>query len=146
VQELVDAFQTARPKGLELAKRVAKEDEGEKEEKPRKRRRVEEDVAPKRQTRQTRSLGRRSNGVTSSQDAMVVDSEEDEVEEYIPEAEPEPEEPKDGLVACPMCQKRMKEEMVFAHLDRCDADNDDGPVVSKSRYKFLLSSKWHTQN
>lgn len=138
VQELVDAFATARPHGLELARKAVQELEVDEQPK-RKRRRVggvDNNAAP---ARQTRSSGRRgTNGVAPSQETMVLDSEDDDIEEYHPEPEPEPEEPKDGLVACPMCQKRMKEELVFAHLDRCDADNDDNPVVSKSRYLAIL--------
>lgn len=28
----------------------------------------------------------------------------------------------DGMVACPICNRRMKNEAVFAHLDRCTGD------------------------
>lgn len=144
VQELVDAFASARPQGLELARKVAQELEVDEHPK-RKRRRVggvDKNAAPATQTRHTRSSRRNgTNGVAPSQETMVLDSEDDEIEEYHPEPEPESEEPNDGLVACPMCQKRMKEELVFAHLDRCDADNNDNPVVSKSRYLAILPPK-----
>jgi len=143
VQELVDAFSHARPQGLELARKIQQEREDD--EQPKKKRRrvgeVESNVAPARQARQTRSSGRRgANSIAPSQETMVLDSEDDDIEEYVPEPEPEPEEPKDGLVACPMCNKRMKEELVFTHLDRCTQDNDDNPVVSKSRYIPILPS------
>ncbi|KAH7376580.1 hypothetical protein B0T11DRAFT_22731 [Plectosphaerella cucumerina] len=50
-----------------------------------------------------------------------VDRVEDEEEDvYVPE-KPEPAEVDldDGLVSCPMCQARMKEALVFGHLDTC---------------------------
>lgn len=28
----------------------------------------------------------------------------------------------DGLVACPICSRRMKNEAVFVHLDTCNGD------------------------
>ena len=31
----------------------------------------------------------------------------------------------DGLAACPICAKRMKEEYVFAHLDVHEKDSND---------------------
>ena len=68
----------------------------------------------------------------ASQETVILDSEDDEIDDWQPEPELEPEEPKDGLVACPMCNRRMKEELVFSHLDRCTADNDDNPL--KARY------------
>lgn len=137
VQELVDAFTTARLQGLELARKAGKEREAD-EQRPRKRRKFggpETNAPPPRQTRQLRSSGRRTNGAAPSQETMILDSEDDDIEEYHPdpEVDPGPTEPEDGLVACPMCQRRMKEGLVFAHLDRCDADNDNGPVVSESR-------------
>ncbi|KAE9967456.1 hypothetical protein EG327_011492 [Venturia inaequalis] len=130
VQELVDAFGAARPQGLKLGLKPKQEAGEEEEVQPRrKRRRVdrqEQDASSTRQTRQTRSSGRRTNGVAPSQDIMILDSEDDDVEDYHPE--PEPKEPDDGLVACPMCETRMKEPLVYAHLDRCD-----GKVAPKSR-------------
>lgn len=35
---------------------------------------------------------------------------------------------KDGLVACPMCSRRMKEEAVFSHLDRCTGEAEASPA------------------
>lgn len=132
VQELVDAFGAARPQGLKVGLKAKQEtEEGEEEGQPRRKRRKvdkqEKDATPARQTRQTRSSGRRANGAALSQDTTILDSDDDDVEEYYPE--PEPKEPNDGLVACPMCETRMKEPLVYAHLDRCD-----GKVALKSRY------------
>lgn len=136
VQELVEAFGAARSQGLELglkARQNTEEEEGQPRRKRRKTERQEQDVPPARQTRQTRSSGRRTNGVAPSQNTMVIDSEDDDVEEYHPSPESEPKEPDDGLVACPMCETRMKEALVYPHLDRCD-----GKVAPKSRYAHTL--------
>ncbi|KAF2458997.1 hypothetical protein BDY21DRAFT_378109 [Lineolata rhizophorae] len=46
---------------------------------------------------------------------LVQDTEDEDDGEYRPE-------PDDGLVGCPVCGKRMKEELVFSHLDRCDGE------------------------
>lgn len=132
VQELVEAFKAARPQGLELALKAKQEveEDGEEVQPRRKRRKLEwqeTNAPPATQTRQTRSSGRRTNGVAPSQDTMILDSDDDEVEEYHPE--PEANEPNDGLVACPMCKTRMKEHSVYPHLDRCD-----GKAAPKSRY------------
>ncbi|KAK5157252.1 hypothetical protein LTR04_005433, partial [Oleoguttula sp. CCFEE 6159] len=101
VQELVDAFQVARPVALRLAR-----EEQEKTGRGRKGKRkledtdLEEDepVRPS-QTRKTRSQTQR-----------LAAMEDDEDEDYQPD---------DGLVPCPMCKSRMKEESVFPHLDHC---------------------------
>jgi E3 ubiquitin-protein ligase RAD18 len=134
VQEVVESFASARPQGLQLARKTQQERE-EDELPKKKRRRVDTNPAPVRETRQTRSSGRRgANNVVPSQETPFLDTEDEDIEEYQPSPEPEPAQPKDGLVACPMCNKRMKEELVFTHLDRCTQDNDDNSIVSKSRY------------
>lgn len=136
VQELVEAFKAARPQGLKLAlKAIQGTEEDDEEGQPRRKRRKverqETNASPPTQTRQTRSSGRRINGAAPSQDTIILDSEDDDVEEYHPE--PEPKEPNDGLVACPLCETRMKEHSVYAHLDRCD-----GKAAPKSRYAHSL--------
>ena len=30
----------------------------------------------------------------------------------------------DGLVACPMCSRKMKNEAVFSHLDKCTGEEE----------------------
>ncbi|KAI9665561.1 MAG: E3 ubiquitin-protein ligase rad18 [Alyxoria varia] len=64
---------------------------------------------------------------TSQNDgAIVVDSDQNE-EEYLPDAAIQEQPPRkspqgkaeDGLVACPICGRRMKEEFVFPHTDTC---------------------------
>lgn len=41
----------------------------------------------------------------------------------------------DGMVACPICNRRMKNEAVFAHLDKCTGDTASAskPAPAKQR-------------
>ncbi|KAK0661979.1 Postreplication repair E3 ubiquitin-protein ligase rad18 [Lasiodiplodia hormozganensis] len=143
-QELVDTFQRARPSALELARRgVAetspesgpgtKKARGRGSEKKRKLDEIQdsedggdqsEEEAERRPVRKTRTQPRRS--ATSSRTPEIIDLEDDGDGDFVAEEEDEEAQPNDGLVACPMCNKRMKEEAVFSHLDRCDGpDKDD---------------------
>lgn len=122
VQEIVDAFQTARLAALELARRdstLARAKEVKKRDLKRKLddTDLEEEEAPTRSKyRVTRSQTRRAatTATTSSQtQEVVISSQEDD---YVDQ------EPDDGLVGCPICGTRMKEEAVYTHLDRCDGE------------------------
>ena len=122
MQECVDAFVKSRKQALEIAT-VKETDEHPK----RKRRKIDSgdhnahavESPPTRRTRASaRVAGQKS--IPSSQEVIAIDSEDDGDASYTPAPEAEPAEPDDGLVACPMCNKRMKEEAVFPHLDRCD--------------------------
>jgi len=53
-----------------------------------------------------------------------MDTDDEQLEQEMPESD-------DGLVSCPMCGQRMKEETVFGHLDRCDGENKE---KRKKRY------------
>ncbi|KAL5355861.1 hypothetical protein BJX96DRAFT_79602 [Aspergillus floccosus] len=111
VQELVDAFQNARPSVLKLAKTAA-EEERSGHNPASKKRKVGDgsgETTAVSEERQTRS---RSKGVarTPSENTAVEVIEDSQDDEYIPE---------DGLVACPICKRRMKNEAVFQHLDLC---------------------------
>ncbi|KAK7703508.1 E3 ubiquitin-protein ligase rad18 [Botryosphaeria dothidea] len=145
VQELVDAFRAARPKALELARRGAAGDEtgssGErrttKRGKNNKKRKLQEnkdsedegeegeEETATRPARKTRSQPRRS--ATSSQTPEIIDLDNDDGSDFVAELEEGEIQPNDGMVACPMCNKRMKEEAVFSHLDRCEGpDKESG--------------------
>jgi len=128
LEETVQAFKDARPaligfsEELQLAQEQF-EDRGSK-------RKIEEvngqdDTAEMEQgcyKRKTRSQGRRSPEKQPKIPRQIQDSEGDEDYQsgtssmYFVE---EPAEcwPDDGLTACPICNKRMKEEQVFPHLD-----------------------------
>ncbi|KAJ5356810.1 Zinc finger RING-type [Penicillium concentricum] len=121
VQELVDAFKLARPSVLDLARkesaRLARGDE-EIEKPAQKKRKVKQVEEEELQVPETSSQGRRTRSqrsINSSTEERTVpqivsevieDSQDDE--EYMPE---------DGLVACPICLRKMKEEAVFPHLN-----------------------------
>lgn len=111
IEEVVGAFQSARPTALEIAKKD-KEEIDDEVKRPGKRRRIaHEEVqenTSRRSTRQTRSTARNMTNYAQADDPIEI---QDSDAEY---------EPEDGLAACPICQTRMKPEAVFAHLDHCD--------------------------
>ncbi|KAE8375848.1 hypothetical protein BDV26DRAFT_6135 [Aspergillus bertholletiae] len=118
VQELVEAFQNARPSVLGLARRAAAENREEKEvglaQFASKKRKVDEQDGSNTEVsegRQTRSQTKGVQQQTAPAPMEVVEDSQDE--EYVPE---------DGLVACPVCNRRMKNEAVFQHLDTCTGD------------------------
>ncbi|KAL3444942.1 hypothetical protein BJX65DRAFT_164191 [Aspergillus insuetus] len=119
VQELVEAFTNARPSVLDLAKGATKSGsvaagiEGADTEEPVTKKRKLEDEANGTETKsdegvRTRSQSRGISRPVQSAAIEIIDDIEDE--EYIPD---------DGLVPCPICQRRMKNEAVFRHLDSC---------------------------
>ncbi|GAD91820.1 postreplication repair E3 ubiquitin-protein ligase rad18 [Paecilomyces variotii No. 5] len=119
VQELVDSFKNARPGILELARnasaaRTAEDNESERPiAKKRKLEQPEQDEAvpqddAQSQGRQTRSRSRRTESQPPTAAVEVIEDSGDE--EFVPD---------DGLVACPICNRRMKNEAVFPHLDKC---------------------------
>jgi E3 ubiquitin-protein ligase RAD18 len=124
VQEVVDAYQGARAQALDTA-RKAKEAEAEGNGASRRRKRKWHDPGasqerPSKSPRQTRSRSRRSANATASQEAIILDSEDEDEDMEIDEQEVEEDPVDDGLVPCPMCGTRMKEESMWSHLDRCD--------------------------
>ncbi|KAH0547722.1 hypothetical protein FGG08_000212 [Glutinoglossum americanum] len=114
LQELVDAFQAARPGVMKLAQRCNLEAGGRlaKRKLDDTRMEMEEPERPS-QARKMRALKRIPS---------VVDGDGDDY--YLSD---------DGLVPCPICSKRMKEESVFLHLDRCGQDQKRRESVTPSR-------------
>jgi E3 ubiquitin-protein ligase RAD18 len=146
VQELADTFQSARPVALELAKKDQDAKDVDQGSKKRKRKLVDTDMAQddlvkQSRTRQTRSSARRegSTSAPSSQNVVVIDSEGDGDEDYAPEPRKKSEPPADGLVACPMCCRRMKEELVFSHIDSCTGEAEPESKPTKSRLVFIYT-------
>lgn len=151
-QELVDSFQAARPQALELARKDAASiesasghDEGKRtrrggNNKGLKRKlevrdsedeeELDEGEAARRPARKTRTQPRRS--AASPQTPEVIELDDDGASDFVDDEEEE-REPRDGLVACPMCNKRMKEQAVFSHLDRCDGPAKDGGSARSTR-------------
>lgn len=92
-------------------------------------------TTPQQGGRKTRSRSRRRAEETYNDTYVVEDSQDEDYEsELEPQPEPEPSTPlhyklfrvlslnlllDDGLVACPACSRRMKNEAVFPHLDAC---------------------------
>ncbi|KAF5026307.1 hypothetical protein F66182_1599 [Fusarium sp. NRRL 66182] len=114
LEEAVQAFVKARSATLELArsgpatKTASKRKTGKDHHEP--------DDAPEGKRLRTSARLRSSQSGTPS---YVTPTQEDEIlevpdddEEYQPELD-------DGLVACPVCQGRMKEWQVFKHLETC---------------------------
>ncbi|KAJ5506698.1 Zinc finger, RING-type [Penicillium expansum] len=121
VQELVDAFKLARPGVLDLARREnTRLTRGQEEiEKPtKKKRKVDQVEEEQLQVPETSSQGRR----TRSQRSINSSAEERTVPQIVPEVIEDSQDdeeyiPEDGLVACPICFRKMKEEAVFPHLN-----------------------------
>jgi len=133
VEEVVANFQAARPAALEIARRSKElESEEHNAQRPSKRRRVEQPAATRDDgtRRQTRSRAKQSQPVSSQDPVEIMDTDE----EYHNEQEVT-HEPDDGLVSCPMCGKRMKEEAVYSHLDHCDGEKK--PDKQRKRYSSV---------
>ncbi|OJI99341.1 hypothetical protein ASPVEDRAFT_508603 [Aspergillus versicolor CBS 583.65] len=140
VQELVEGFKNARPGVLQLARRAARsneatENDGEDdsaEQRAPKKRRIEQDAdqdgsgSSAGEGIRTRS---QSRGITRQAQAVPIETIDDiQDEEYIPD---------DGLVACPICSRRMKDEAVFRHLDTCTGA---APEPKPAAFGSLLSA------
>ena len=145
VEELVSGFVEGRESLLTFARRAAEvekqKQEGDDNPRPKKRRKVHvqsllQDGAGA-ERRSTRSQSRR-DAIQASQEStaehIVADSDdagseyEEQEETEMARQAPTPPRAKaelnDGLVACPGCGKRMKEEIVFTHLDQCASIGD----------------------
>ncbi|KAI9800313.1 MAG: E3 ubiquitin-protein ligase rad18 [Piccolia ochrophora] len=119
VQEVVDAFHAARGPVLSLAREAA--EAPTRATAPRRRGKRKADDAELNgegePARKTRSQSRMETGPQTAQYEVVLD---DESQSDM--------EPDDGLVACPMCGRRMKEESVYTHIDRCDGERNQKPA------------------
>jgi E3 ubiquitin-protein ligase RAD18 len=53
----------------------------------------------------------------------------------------------DGLVACPICQKRMKEWQVFSHLESCTGDSTPQPatITTETNVETVLGQSQRQQ-
>ncbi|EQL36938.1 E3 ubiquitin-protein ligase RAD18 [Blastomyces dermatitidis ATCC 26199] len=124
MQEMVDSFKLARPSVLEFARTATvRTDEPEEDLQlpAAKKRKIDSGVfAPENGNAATRAEGRR----TRSQSRRSEDKGLQTQVEVIEDTEDEDLERDDALVACPVCQRRMKNEAVFAHLDSCTGSSD----------------------
>lgn len=144
VQELVDGFMNARPSILQLARNTqdngAVENQGEEAviQPTLKKRKIEQETAIDgangiaEEGVRTRSQSRGVAQQTQAEPIEIIDDVQDE--EYVPgmyslasirdNANVNTD---DGLVACPICAKRMKNEAVFRHLDTCTGESEPTP-------------------
>ncbi|KAF5661833.1 e3 ubiquitin ligase rad18 [Fusarium heterosporum] len=113
VEEAVEAFTKARPATLDLARNH------DTKRTPSKRKAVENhhESGDAPEGKRLRSSSRiRSTRQTPS---YTIPKEEDDIAEVPDDDDDFQPEPEDGLVACPVCQSRMKEWQVFKHLETC---------------------------
>jgi E3 ubiquitin-protein ligase RAD18 len=125
VREIVNKFQDARPKALELARQNKEDPDANTERK--KRKLGETDIEEGEPARQTRSRQMRQSQRGNGSNGMpieVPDSEDDGDEAFEPEVE--------GMVKCPVCGEAMLEAQVFRHLDTCTEES--ASRKTRSRY------------
>ncbi|KAJ6021119.1 hypothetical protein N7540_006623 [Penicillium herquei] len=135
VSELLDAFKTARPAVLELAKkeqaRMARgEDDLSKQ--PQKKRKVDHleqqpevplvESSPQ-QRHRTRSRSAKAAPQERHEVIEVIEDSQGEDEEYIPE----------GLVECPICSRKVKAETANSHVNRCLTQQEASPQKTPQR-------------
>ncbi|KAL4733263.1 Postreplication repair E3 ubiquitin-protein ligase rad18 [Aspergillus similis] len=122
VQELVEGFKNARPSILQLARKAQagtynSEDQAV-EEHASKKRKIQPDAIVStdglaEEGIRTRSQSRGATRQPQATPVQIIDDGHDE--EYM----------LDGLVPCPVCGRRMKEEAVFRHLDSCTGSAEE---------------------
>lgn len=156
MEECVDVYQNQRDDILKIARSIGEEVRSRAtggmtfEERPAKKRRTQKangvcvSEMPMRATRSQKRMALHAN--QESEDQLIVDDSEDDGSEYVEEgADPIPVAPSavpdDGLVACPVCNKRMKVEAVYPHLDQCVGE-DQSPMqhdISTAKQKQSAS-------
>ncbi|KAI9848102.1 MAG: E3 ubiquitin-protein ligase rad18 [Sclerophora amabilis] len=116
VEELVDAFQRARGPALNFA-RESQKVSSKMGRRGSKRKLEETDFRDDEErgsssARKTRSQSRKEVGPSAPEE--IANTDDDSDHEPLPD---------DGLVSCPMCGLRMKEEKMWPHLDHCNEDD-----------------------
>ncbi|EFR04767.1 postreplication repair E3 ubiquitin-protein ligase rad18 [Nannizzia gypsea CBS 118893] len=143
VRELVESFKAARPSMLAFVRNnavhttlVSRPGQEDVVESPAtKRRKINHsggDTAMALDTdRRTRSQARRlEHSIRLDHEPVIIPDSADEEEEA--EKEEEEYQPDDGLVACPVCMRRMKNETVFSHLDNCTGTPEKGNIAKSN--------------
>ncbi|KZF23233.1 DNA repair protein rad18 [Xylona heveae TC161] len=121
VEELVETFQSTRADILKLARDAIFSERPKRRSTPPKRKLGDtdleaDDTSRSSSRRTTRSQTQRSQSAAAADPAPITIEDDEDSEEQQPD---------DGLVACPICNRRMKAESVFSHLDRCDGKPAD---------------------
>ena len=132
VEELVDAFRNSRSSILQLGQDVVAAAAQLQKHQGCKRKLedtdIEEDGNPNLQRRKTRSQSRKSPSSKQENGVHIIEDDSDNIYQpgiLIPVYSYGALADKcsdDGLVACPSCGKRMKEENVYSHLDTCSGE------------------------
>ncbi|KAL8840687.1 MAG: hypothetical protein Q9170_001205 [Blastenia crenularia] len=151
VQEIVDAFQIARPSLTSLAAGVA---EQSKTKKPQRKRKLEDTDLEDGDDRCKMVVGRRKTRSQSEHRPRSLEAPSSQTTEDSVQLEPNVPEKDDGLAACPICGQKMKEEAVFLHLDThnkpLSAEEPRPPgfkrspsieIVGRSRAKYKASER-----
>ena len=150
MEECVNVYQKQREDLLAFARKTREEARGmatdgfELDDRPAKRRRTQQgngiSTTSEMPMRATRSQSRMaSKTYQEGRERSVVEDSEDDGSQYLEEdtsSQPDQPlaEPDDGLVACPMCHTRMKEEAVFTHLDQCDGSSSkQNPPITQRK-------------
>ncbi|WEW61199.1 E3 ubiquitin-protein ligase rad18 [Emydomyces testavorans] len=146
VDELVDSFKKARESVLEFARRAStRSDDGAEEERTPKKRKINEResdgqdyLLPKETARTPRKIrsqsARQCHGTRSSTPMVIDDSEDDDYHLN------------DGLVPCPGCQRRMKVEAVYPHLDNCPGPSSQNQSQQPNSLLSLSSPRKSTSS
>ncbi|KAH7035793.1 uncharacterized protein B0I36DRAFT_239059 [Microdochium trichocladiopsis] len=123
-QEAVQAFTAARPALIKVARQPPGQIPVDGSASP-KRQLEHDDEADdgRRSSKRLRSSARASKSRAMESTAEMARQEIDLTCE--PENSPEP---NDGLVACPVCNQRMKEAQVYQHLDQCIVESQRKPT------------------
>ena len=159
IQELTDAFKDSRKNLLDLGRAWKERDEKRsanavtdgvngtsRETRGSKRKHAEvtqdhDDDRPARRTRsQRKAKEENGNGLPTLNEGevVVVDPDHEADSTYTPTSTaeagpPEQAQPDDGLVACPLCNQRMKENQVSGHLDNACPGFTSAPTLVQSR-------------
>ncbi|KAK1827629.1 hypothetical protein QBC39DRAFT_333984 [Podospora conica] len=134
LREAVDAFITARPAILEIARTPAappprlsspKRKADELEDSPSES--VQDGKRLRMSTRSSKTRGSQATAAMAREEADLY------IEDTIEEA---PYQPDDGLVACPICWARMKEAQVDKHLDKSCPGSPQPPKPQPAAFRF----------
>ncbi|KAJ4155431.1 hypothetical protein LMH87_000673 [Akanthomyces muscarius] len=135
MEQTVAAFSDTRAEALKFARSASIE---KKQSPKRKAEDDEESSQPEPQSKRLRSSARLSSRADVTPPAPSIDVVEDsEDEDFEPENN-------DGLVPCPMCQRRMKEWQVFAHLESCPGP-DAAAAAASPRKPNINTNTTQTQ-
>ena len=141
IQEVVEAFQNARTTAFVLAKEHLDNAQEDGISRNKNKRKVSgtgfEDNGLSKRTRSSQ-VQTRSQVQKPSEEAIVIDLDSGDGgdEDYQPEPELGHKQPNDGLVACPLCGRRMVEEAVFNHLDKCTGEEEKSIENHKTNIIF----------